>query len=133
MKSRVALVRCDAYDEQAVDKAVQRGLELLGGMAQFIHPGEQILLKPNILVGDAPEKLVSPHPTVFKAVARLAKTVTANLTYGDSSGAGKPLAHARKACLAEVAEALDIPLADFENGREVHFKESPFIKHFTLA
>ena len=133
MKSRVALVRCDSYDEQAVDAAVQRGLELLGGMAQFIHPSEQILLKPNVLVGDAPEKLVSPHPTVFKAVARLAKTVTSNVTYGDSSGAGKPLAHARKARLAEVAEALDIPLADFENGREVHFTDSPFIKHFTLA
>lgn len=32
-----------------------------------------------------------------------------------------------------VAETLGIPLADFENGRAVEFKESPFLKYFTLA
>jgi uncharacterized protein (DUF362 family)/Pyruvate/2-oxoacid:ferredoxin oxidoreductase delta subunit len=133
MKSRVALVRCSSYDEQTVAAAVQKGMELLGGMDQFIHPGEKILLKPNVLMGDSPEKLVSPHPVVFKAVAQLALTVTNNLSYGDSSGAGKPIAQMRKPGFAEVARSLNIPLADFENGREIHFKESPFTKHFTLA
>jgi uncharacterized protein (DUF362 family)/Pyruvate/2-oxoacid:ferredoxin oxidoreductase delta subunit len=133
MKSRVALVRCSSYDEQTVAAAVQKGMELLGGMDQFIHPGEKILLKPNVLMGDSPEKLVSPHPVVFKAVAQLALTVTNNLSYGDSSGAGKPIAQMRKPGFAEVAQSLNIPLADFENGREIHFKESPFTKHFTLA
>ncbi len=133
MKSCVALVRCSSYDEQAVAAAIQKGIDLLGGMEQFIHPGEKILLKPNVLVGDVPDKLVSPHPTVFKAVARLAQAVTPNLSYGDSSGVGRPAAHMRKPGFAEIAGALNIPLADFDNGREVQFKDSPFIKHFTLA
>ena len=132
-KSKVAVVRCDSYDEALVYEAVKRGVDLLGGMGQFIRPGEKILLKPNILFGEPPEKIISPHPTVFKAMGRLAKALTPNVSYGDAPGFGKPSAQARRAQFAAIAEALDIPLADFENGREIAFAESPFIKHFMLA
>lgn len=132
-KSRVALVRCSSYDEPAVSAAVRHGIDLLGGMAACIAPGERIVLKPNVLAGDAPERVISPHPLVFKAVAQMAQTVTPNLSYGDSPGFGTVEGHMRKAGFAQAAEALGIPLADFSNGREVHFKDSPFIKQFTLA
>jgi uncharacterized protein (DUF362 family)/NAD-dependent dihydropyrimidine dehydrogenase PreA subunit len=132
-QSKVAVVRCESYDEAVVYEAVKRGVDLLGGMEQFIRPGEKILLKPNILVGDTPEKAISPHPTVFKAVGRLTQALTSALTYGDSPGFGKPSAQAKRPGLAAVAETLGIPLADFENGREVVFADSPFIKHFTFA
>ena len=132
-KSKVAVVRCEAYDEPAVSDAVKRGLDLLGGLQNFIRPGEKIVLKPNILIGDAPDKLISPHPLVFKAVGELAQAITPNLSYGDSPAFGKPSAQVKRPQLGPVAEALGIPLADFENGREVIFADSPFIKHFTLA
>ena len=133
MLSKVALVRCETYTDETVAAAVERGLDLLGGMRQFIHPGEKILLKPNVLVGDTPEKLVGPHPSVFKAVARQAQAVTGQLSYGDSPGFGRPLNSARKAGLAAAADELGIPFADFENGREVQFHDSPFVKSFVLA
>ena len=82
-KSQVALVRCETYDEAEVYTAVKRGLDLLGGLESLIKPGEKILLKPNILIGDAPEKLISPHPFVFKAVGRLARDISPNVSYGD--------------------------------------------------
>jgi uncharacterized protein (DUF362 family)/ferredoxin len=132
-KSRVAVVRCNSYDEVAVYAAVQSGVGLLGGMAACIEPGEKIVLKPNVLVGDRPEKHISPHPLVFKAVARLAQAVTRHLSYGDSPSYGRPAGHMGRAGLAECAEALGIPLADFSRGQEVHFRDSPFIKQFTLA
>jgi uncharacterized protein (DUF362 family)/ferredoxin len=131
--SKVAVVQCETYEELAVFEAVRRGVDLLGGMASFIRPGEKILLKPNILIGDTPEKLISPHPLVFKAVGKLAREITPNLTYGDSPAFGKPAAQAKRPQLSPAAEALGIPLADFENGQEVTFADSPFIKHFTLA
>ena len=133
MTSRVALVRCSSYEEELVRTAVARGLSLLGGMQSFIRPGEKIVLKPNVLVGEAPEKLVGPHPFVFKAVAALAQEVTANLAYGDSPAAGRQSASLRRAGFAQVAQALSIPEADFEHGREVQFKDSPFLKRFTIA
>ena len=54
-KSKVALVGCSAYDEASVSAAVRRGMDLLGGMGQFIQPQEKIVLKPNVLMGDVPE------------------------------------------------------------------------------
>lgn len=133
IRSKVALVRCESYNEVDVDAAVRRGVDLLGGMSAFIKPGEKIVLKPNILVGDSPEKQISPNPVVFKAVAGLAKEVTPNLTYGDSPGFGKTPSQAKRAGLAQAAESLGIPLADFEHGREVQFNGSPFIQRFVLA
>ncbi|HMD87665.1 MAG TPA: DUF362 domain-containing protein, partial [Anaerolineaceae bacterium] len=132
-KSKVALVRCESYDDFVVEDAMKRGLELIGGMASFIRSGEKIVLKPNILVGDHPDKAISPHPMVFKAAAESAKTVTSHLTYGDSPGFGRPVGQLMKAQYCQIANDLNIPLADFENGQEVHFQDSPFIKQFVLA
>ncbi len=133
MKSTVALVRCNSYDEESVREAVRKGMDLMGGMQAFLRPEEKIVLKPNILVGDAPEKLISPHPLVFKAVAALAKEVTPHLSYGDSSAVGGPAGNARRAGYAGIAHDLEIPLADFDGGRQVQFKDSPFLKRFTIA
>jgi uncharacterized protein (DUF362 family)/Pyruvate/2-oxoacid:ferredoxin oxidoreductase delta subunit len=132
-KSKVVLVRCDSYEEEKVFAAVERGINLLGGMAAFIQAGEKIVLKPNVLVGEAPEKAVGPHPLVFKAAARMALAVTPQLSYGDSPGFGKAAGQMRKNGLAQAVKDLNIPLADFENGREVQFTDSPFTKHFVLA
>ena len=133
LRSRVALVHCGSYDEPAVLAAVERGMGLLGGMAGCIKPGEKIVLKPNVLAGAPPEKLVGPHPLVFKAVARLAQAVTPNLSYGDSPSFGNVEGQMQKAGYAPCAQALGIPLADFDHGREVHFADSPFIKRLVLA
>ena len=47
--SRVAVVRCADYDRGRVEESVARLLELLGGAEKFAHPGESLLLKPNLL------------------------------------------------------------------------------------
>ena len=119
--SRVALVRCEGYDEQVVYEAIGRGLELLGGVAQFVRPGDKILLKPNLLVGSAPEQAVTTHPAVFGAVARRMREAGAELSYGDSPGFGSPLAAARRSGLVDVAEALGLAPADFNNGTQLSF------------
>jgi uncharacterized protein (DUF362 family)/ferredoxin len=132
-KSKVVLVRCDSYQEQEVYDALRRGIGLLGTAAAFVHRGEKLLLKPNVLVGDRPERCVSTHPSVLKAAGRIFREAGADLRYGDSPGFGKPSSQLRKAGLSDVADELGIPLADFEKGREVTFAGSPFTKKFFLA
>lgn len=132
-KSKVAIVKCESYDETKVYEAVKKGVDLLGGIEQFVKSGEKILLKPNILMGDKPEKNTTTNPVVFKSVAKLFKQITNELTYGDSPGFGKPLAQARKSQLEPVAQELGVSFADFDNGVEVNFKDSPFVKHFVIA
>ena len=68
-EAKVALVRCENYEYEPVSAAVEKGLNLLGGVGQFVKRGEKILLKPNILAGESPDKCIGPHPVVFRTTA----------------------------------------------------------------
>lgn len=131
--SKVALIRCDSYDEATVYGAVKRALELLGGAESIIEPDEKILLKPNMLAADPPEKCSATHPAVFSAVARLLSEAGANLTYGDSPAFHSPLSAAKKIGIAAVADSLDIPLADFVGGEDVFYEEALQNKKLFIA
>jgi len=131
--SVVALVRCENYDADAVQAAVARGIDLLGGAARFASAGEHILLKPNVLSGEAPDKCIGPHPLVFRAVAQTFLTTGALLSFGDSPGFGNPKAHAQKAGYTQHAKELGVAWADFSTPREVSFPQGRMIKKFTIA
>ena len=132
-KSKVALVRCDTYDEEKVAKAVQHGFDLLGGIAQFAKPGEKIVLKPNVLIGSKPEKCVTTHPAVFKAVGRLLREAGASVSYGDSPSFGKCESNIRKSGLKEAGDELGLSLADFDSGRPASHKDALLVKSFVIA
>jgi uncharacterized protein (DUF362 family)/NAD-dependent dihydropyrimidine dehydrogenase PreA subunit len=133
MKSKVALVRCNSYHQPEVYQAVARGLDLLGGATSFVKPGEKLLLKVNLLAGDVPEKCVTTHPAVFRAVAEQFLAAGATIRYGDSPGFGSPGAAAKKAGIADEADALNLEAADFKEGREVFFEEGSQNKKFYIA
>jgi len=131
--SIVALVRCDSYEASDVRKAVRRGMDLLGGPTHFVKPGERILLKPNLLVPRSPERAVTTHPAVFRAVTEILQMAGATLSYGDSPGFGATSWVAKRTGLAEVAEELGITLADFGTSQTVSFADGRLIKQFVLA
>jgi uncharacterized protein (DUF362 family)/NAD-dependent dihydropyrimidine dehydrogenase PreA subunit len=133
MKSKVALVHCSSYELDEVRQAVSRGLNLIGGAGVFVKPGERILLKVNLLVGDVPEKCVTTNPTVFRSVAELFVEEGSIIQYGDSPGHGTPHAAAKKSGIADVAEEMNIELADFKEGREVFFAQGKQNKKFFIS
>lgn len=133
LSSRVALVRCEDYDPARVSDALSRGLELLGGVAAFVRPGEPVLLKPNLLAPDPPEKCTTTHPAVFRAAARIFQAAGSTVSYGDSPAMGFPAATARAAGLAAVAAELGVALGDFATPVEVPFPDGRQHKRFTLA
>lgn len=133
MKSKVAVVRCNSYNQSEVYQAVARGLKLLGGAGAFVKVGENLLLKVNLLAGDVPEKCVTTHPAVFRAVAEQFLVVGAKVSYGDSPGFGSTGAAAKKAGITDEADALNLEAADFKDGREVFFEEGNQNKKFYLA
>ena len=47
---------------------VAKVLEPLGGMAQFVKPGDRVVVKPNIGWDRSPEQAANTHPLVVKAV-----------------------------------------------------------------
>ena len=132
-RARVALVHCPSYEAAEVRQAVDRGIDLLGGIQRFVQSGERLVLKPNLLAGRAPEHAVTTHPSVFGAVADAFRDHGASLTYGDSPGFGNPQTIARRAGLAQAAGRRGIPLAEFSRGTERAFEEGRLIKRFTIA
>jgi uncharacterized protein (DUF362 family)/Pyruvate/2-oxoacid:ferredoxin oxidoreductase delta subunit len=133
--STVALVRCDSYDDALVLDAVRRGLDLLGGVAEFVRSGERLILKPNVLAPSTPDKAVTTHPSVMKAVARVLLDAGARLSYGDAVGVPLlPSAMAMKRVgLSQVAEELGISPADFDHGTLVSFANGISSKKLFIA
>lgn len=133
IKSQVALVACDSYDEEKVYNDLKRGLDLLGGVSLFVKPGEKILLKPNVLIGSSPEKCVCTHPAVLKAAGKIFIEAGAVLSCGDSPGFGGTALGMRMSGLKQAADELGIPIADFSKGSPVSYKEGLLVKRFTVA
>lgn len=47
--TKVAAVKADSYDPHIVQQAIADLLAHIGGMSQFIQPGDRVLVKPNML------------------------------------------------------------------------------------
>ncbi len=131
--SKVALVYCDSYDEEKVYDAVKKGIDLIGGLEGLFKEDEKVLLKPNMLAADPPEKASVTHPAVFEAVAKVLSELSLNLSYGDSPAFHKPLTAAKKIGIHDKAQKLGIELADFENGQDVFFEEGLISRKFFIA
>lgn len=134
--STVILLPVPDYAPDRVDAAIREGFDLLGGAESLFRPGEKILLKPNLLGKATAEKAVTTHPAVFGAVARALRGAGfTNLCYGDSPAnpATTPAASAQSCGIAEEAEKLGIPLADFGTGSAVAYPEGKVSRAFYLC
>jgi len=82
----VALIRCPEYDPAAVEIAVRRAVDLLGGMGRFVRPGQRVLVKPNLLLPTDPDRAIVTHPSVVRAVALLVREAGGRALIADNPG-----------------------------------------------
>lgn len=113
--------------------AVRRGLELLGGAARFAGPGDNILLKPNMLSGDPPSRAVTTHPAVLQAVAAELRACGARLLFGDSPGLGSMESVARRNGLWQAAIDSGAAPADFHTAERVDHPGGRLLRQMVLA
>lgn len=132
-QSTVAVVCCNDYTPETVYDALNRGVSLLGGMERFARSGERILLKPNILAGDAPEKAVTTHPSVLAGCARLLREAGAQVTFGDSPGMESARSAVRKSGLQEAGECYEAQVGDFSKGGPMTSPQGKLVKTFPIA
>jgi len=79
---RFSIPEVQASSAQAADIAIVTGqdyaaivkeaLQLLGGMEQFVRPGNTVVVKPNIGWDRSPEQGANTHPEVVKTLVELA-------------------------------------------------------------
>lgn len=106
----VALTRCLDYGHDKVTEAVEKQFELLGGLANFISPGDTVLLKPNFISPRSRRHATQTHPAVILATAKLLKDFGARPFVGDSPAWGNVFACAEKLKLTEPLKRLGVPL-----------------------
>ncbi|MCD6574216.1 DUF362 domain-containing protein [Candidatus Aerophobetes bacterium] len=121
--SEVSIVRCESYLQEEVDRAVKESVKLIGGLEGIIHKGDRVLLKVNMLNADPPEKAVTTHPAVVRAVVKLVKEVGGVPFLGEASGIAYRYEEAKKAWeitgFKEVAEEEDVEIVNFQQIKEI--------------
>jgi len=85
-RASLVLTRCCSYNPEEVHSSVAGAIELLGGMGEFVAKGEKVLIKPNLISARLPEEGVTTHPEVVRAVIKLVKEYTSDISLGDSPG-----------------------------------------------
>jgi uncharacterized protein (DUF362 family)/NAD-dependent dihydropyrimidine dehydrogenase PreA subunit len=86
MAPTVALVKCASYDESEVEASVSKALNLVGGIDKYVKKGDRVLLKINLLSASAPEKAITTHPSVVKAMVKQVQSAGGIPVIGDSPG-----------------------------------------------
>lgn len=115
--STVALTRCHSYDPPALDAALDRQLELLGGLARYVKAGDTVLIKPNFIAPRAVDCPAQTHPSLIIEVARRLKDLGACPFVGDSPAWGSVDSCARALDLTDPLARLGVPLKQLNHPR----------------
>lgn len=84
--SKVSITRAHSYNSSEVKKALDEGFSLLGGLDQYIKPGQKVLLKVNVLSAKTPDQNVTTHPEVIGQMIDMLHNHGCEVWVGDSSG-----------------------------------------------
>jgi uncharacterized protein (DUF362 family)/NAD-dependent dihydropyrimidine dehydrogenase PreA subunit len=86
MDNRVYVSPCADYEQAAVDAAVAKAVDALGGISAIAESGQKVLLKPNLLLPRKPEAATTTHPAVVIALAKLFIAHGCTVEIADSCG-----------------------------------------------
>lgn len=130
---KVAAVNVETYNYREVEQGLSEALALLGGATGFVSPGDKVLLKPNMLEGLPPEKAVTTHPEVLRAMIRKIKEAGGRPLVGDSPGTTGTIKAAERCGILAVCREEDVELLPFDTTIEIPYPEGLTVKKFTLA
>lgn len=133
MATGVSIVKSYSYSYDEVYESVRRSVGLLGGMERFIRKGDRVLLKPNLLSAKSPEKAITTHPAVVKAVGNLVREAGGIPSIGDSPAIGKWRHITRKTGMEEVAKEIGAELVPFSESVRVKNDRSGIFKYLDIA
>ncbi len=122
---KVVVIRCPEYDEAVLREGMETAFSYFGGIGKILHPGEKVLLKPNLLIKATPDSGVITHPLLVKAAADMVRKAGALPSVGDSPAFGTVLQVAQVSGLLALLERNGIPIVLFKRNRR--FNRSPRI------
>lgn len=134
MNNKVSVIKCDKYSE--VQEAVNRAVELIGGIEKFIKKGDRVVIKPNLVSKKKPDEAVTTNPDFLHAVIVMAEKAGGIVTVAESPG-GPYNAAALKAIYSvcgvdKAIEGTNASLNLDTSFTEVHFPEGRTIKNIPV-
>lgn len=85
-KALVALRRCETYENESVQQAIDDLFDLCGGVGRFVCPGDRVLIKVNLLMKRTPDRATTTHPAVARAIVRAVQKAGGEAILCDSPG-----------------------------------------------
>ena len=133
---KVSLIKCNSYELDQVEYALENSLKLNGGLENYIKPGMKILVKCNLLMKKKPEECTTTHPAVVEALVNKLKAIGAIPIIGDSPGGlftPRLLRGIYSATgMTDVAQRTGVELNFNTNSMEVSFPEGKIVKKLTV-
>ncbi|BCJ94836.1 iron-sulfur protein [Anaerocolumna cellulosilytica] len=84
---KVCVTKCENYEYQRVEDAIFHCLERIPELKQKIKQEMKVVVKANLVSNQTPEKAITTHPNVVKAIVRYFQSFHCAVTIADSPGA----------------------------------------------
>ncbi len=110
----ISVAKCDDY--QNAETAFLHCIDHLGGISQFISPGDKVVIKPNFISRKRPEEAATTHPAVIAAVVRAVQDAGGSVILAESPGGPYHAAILKK--IYETCGALEVQK---ETGCELNY------------
>ncbi len=81
----VSIVKCDNYELETVDTALETVLRPLGGL-DWVTEGMTVAIKANLVSHMHPDKAATTHPALLCALVKMLRSRGAHVIIGDSPG-----------------------------------------------
>ncbi|MEL6899587.1 MAG: DUF362 domain-containing protein [Cyanobacteria bacterium J06606_4] len=115
--SSVSLLSAKTYEIDALSHYLADVLAPLGGMDQFVSPGDRVLLKPNLLTGSRPTKECTTRPELVYCVAKMVQAAGGKPFLGDSPAFGSARGVAKANGLLSWAQKANLPIVEMHGKR----------------
>jgi uncharacterized protein (DUF362 family)/Pyruvate/2-oxoacid:ferredoxin oxidoreductase delta subunit len=107
----ISLQKCTQYDNKILKDKIMAGLKQIDFDLTDLK-NKRVCLKPNLLMPSNPDRAVTTHPEIFRAVAQIVHDYTNNIVLIESPNFFPLKSTIKKTGLAETVKDLGIEVAD---------------------
>ncbi len=116
----ISLQKCTQYDNKLLKNKIIAGLKQIDFDLTGLKD-KRVCLKPNLLMPSSPERAVTTHPELFRAVAEIVHDYTHNIIIIESPNFFPLKSTIKKAGLAATVNDLEIEVADITVTKALQF------------
>jgi len=128
----ISLQKCAQHDNKILKEKILTGLRQINFDLTELK-NKRVCLKPNLLMPVSPERAVTTHPEIFRAVAQIVRDYTTNIVLIESPNIFALKPTIKKAGLAEIVKELGIEVADINITETLRFPLAHRYKNIDIS